>query len=200
MTEPNLSIAVTSLIKGVVYRDADPGVWQHVLSLRSQVQDHVAVMGLAAVVDEAEGHAFLRQRPDPEEGSGEQPVPRLVPRRALSFHLSLLLALLRKKLAEADASSADAKLVLTRDQIVELLIVFLPTGSTEARIVENVDRLITKATDLGFLRRVSEQPAEYEVRRILKSFVDAQWLADFDARLSAYAAQLAGDDVPEVTA
>ncbi len=38
------------------------------------------------------------------------------------------------------------------------------------------------------------------MRRILKSFVDAQWLADFDARLSAYAAQLAGDDVPEVTA
>ncbi len=129
MTEPNLSIAVTSLIKGVVYRDADPGVWQHVLSLRSQVQDHVAVMGLAAVVDEAEGHAFLRQRPDPEEGSGEPPVPRLVPRRALSFHLSLLLALLRKKLAEADASSADAKLVLTRDQIVELLVVFLPTAA-----------------------------------------------------------------------
>jgi hypothetical protein len=31
----------------------------------------------------------------------------------------------------------------------------------------------------------------YEVRRILKAFVDAQWLADFDARLTAYQAQLA---------
>jgi hypothetical protein len=35
-------------------------------------------------------------------------------------------------------------------------------------------------------------PASFEVRRILKAFVDAQWLADFDARLSAYQAQLAG--------
>jgi hypothetical protein len=26
----------------------------------------------------------------------------------------------------------------------------------------------------------------YEVRRILKAFVDAQWLADFDARLAQY--------------
>jgi len=32
------------------------------------------------------------------------------------------------------------------------------------------------------------------VRRILKAFVDGQWLADFDQRLAAYAALLAGDD------
>jgi len=29
------------------------------------------------------------------------------------------------------------------------------------------------------------------VRRILKAFVDAQWLAEFDARLAAYLAHLA---------
>ena len=32
----------------------------------------------------------------------------------------------------------------------------------------------------------------YEVRRILKAFVDAQWLAEFDARLASYQSQLAG--------
>jgi hypothetical protein len=31
----------------------------------------------------------------------------------------------------------------------------------------------------------------YEVRRILKAFVDAQWLAEFDTRLAAYQAHLA---------
>ena len=30
----------------------------------------------------------------------------------------------------------------------------------------------------------------FEVRRILKAFVDAQWLADFDMRLAAYHSQL----------
>jgi hypothetical protein len=30
----------------------------------------------------------------------------------------------------------------------------------------------------------------FEVRRILKSFVDAQWLAEFDARLAGYRKQL----------
>jgi hypothetical protein len=30
----------------------------------------------------------------------------------------------------------------------------------------------------------------FEVQRILKAFVDAQWLAEFDGRLAAYRAQL----------
>ena len=49
--------------------------------------------------------------------------------------------------------------------------------------------------ELGFVRRLKAQPgqpAAFEVRRILKAFVDAQWLADFDARLAAYPAPLAG--------
>ena len=33
-----------------------------------------------------------------------------------------------------------------------------------------------------------------EVRRILKAFVDAQWLAEFDLRLSTYRAHLLGGD------
>jgi len=32
----------------------------------------------------------------------------------------------------------------------------------------------------------------YEVRRILKAFVDAQWLAEFDTRLAAYQTAFAG--------
>ncbi len=54
-------------------------------------------------------------------------LPRLIPRRALSFHVSLLLALLRKKLAEFDAQGGDTRLMLTREQIVEMVRVFLPT-------------------------------------------------------------------------
>jgi hypothetical protein len=35
-------------------------------------------------------------------------------------------------------------------------------------------------------------PGSYEVRRILKAFVEAQWLAEFDARLGVYQTQLSG--------
>jgi hypothetical protein len=34
----------------------------------------------------------------------------------------------------------------------------------------------------------------YEVRRILKAFVDGQWLADFERRLADYAVLLSGQE------
>jgi hypothetical protein len=150
----------------------------------------VAVLGLTVVIDEAEGYAFLRSQARDDEADGEPAIPRLIPRRALSFHVSLLLALLRKKLAEFDASNADTRLVLTRQQIVDLCSVFLPASTSEARLIDQIDAHITKIVELGFLRRIDGAETTYEVRRIIKAFIDAQWLADFDARLADYAAEL----------
>ena len=190
-TEPDLSTAVIQLIKGVVYRDTHDKAWQHLLQLQPQVRDYVEVLGLQVVIDESEGYAFLRQRPVDEDD--DQQVPRLVARRSLSFHLSLLLALLRKKLAEFDAQGGDTRLMLSRAQIAEMLRVFMPATSNEARLIDQIDANINKAVDLGFLRPAKSAEPVYEVRRILKAFVDGQWLADFDSKLTEYAGSLAGE-------
>ena len=195
-TELNMPLVVTQLMKGPLYRDTHGVAWHHLLQLQAQVRDYVNVMGLTVVVDEAEGYAFLRSKPDIDDDEGP-PVPRLVARRSLSFHVSLLLALLRKRLAEFDADNSDTRLMLTRDQIVELLTVFLPGSTNDARLVDQIETHIGKIVDLGFLRRLPGQQGIYEVRRILKAFVDAQWLADFDQRLAAYAAEMAGDNAGE---
>lgn len=197
--ETGLSMVVIPLLRGVVYRDSEGATWQALLNLQARVRDYVAVLNLELILDEAEGYAFLRQRPDPEDGSTPK-LPRLIPRRPLSFPVSLLLALLRKKLAEFDAGGSDTRLVLSREEVVELIRVFLPESSNEARLMDQVDTHLNKVVDLGFARRLrtpANQPAQYEVRRILKAFVDAQWLADFDARLADYRAQLAGDPSSE---
>jgi hypothetical protein len=190
--EPDLALAVTQLMKGVVHRDTHDRAWRSLLELQPQARDYVDVLGLQVVIDEAEGYAFLRQRPaDPEK---DDPLPRLIPRRALSFHVSLLLALLRKKLAEFDAQGGDTKLMLTREQMAEMVRLFLPVTSNEARLSDQIDAHINKAVDLGFLRPAKNSEHVYEVRRILKAFVDGQWLADFDARLAEYAALLEGEE------
>ena len=193
-TEPDLSTAVIQLVKGVVYRDTHDKAWQHLLQLQLQVRDYVEVLGLQVVIDESEGYAFLRQRPVGEDdGPGPQQLPRLVARRSLSFHVSLLLALLRKKLAEFDARGGDTRLMLTRAQIAEMLRVFMPATSNEARLIDQIDANINKAVDLGFLRPAKSAEPVYEVRRILKAFVDGQWLADFDTKLAEYAATVTGE-------
>lgn len=195
---PDLSVLLISLLKGVLYREDDERLWATLLNLQARVREYVLLINLELVLDEAEGHAFLKGRPDPTDDDPAPRLPRLVTRRPLSFPVSLLLALLRKKLAEFDAGGGDTRLVLTRDDIVELLRVFLPDGSNEVRLVTQIEATINRIVDLGFLRRLrpaagaATGPGSYEVRRILKAFVDAQWLAEFDARLAEYQSQLSG--------
>ena len=191
-----LSTLVIGLLKGVIYREGDERLWGTLLDLQARVRDYVSVLGLELVLDEAEGHAFLKSRAETAEDEAAPKLPRLVARRPLSFPVSLLLALLRKKLAEFDAGGAETRLVLSRDEIVELVRVFLPQSSNEARLIDQIETHINKVVELGFLRRLKSAggsargPDSYEVRRILKAFVDAQWLADFDARLAVYRAQV----------
>jgi len=131
----DLSVLVISLLKGVVYQAGDASLWHALLNLQTRVRDYVAVLGLELVLDEAEGYSFLRALQESEE-EGAAKLPRLVARRPLTFSVSLLLALLRKKLAEFDVTGGDTRLVLTRDQLVELVRVFLPDTSNEAKLID----------------------------------------------------------------
>ncbi|SCX56372.1 protein of unknown function [Klenkia marina] len=201
--ELSLPLVVTSLMRGVVYREAAPEVWRHLVALQPDLRDHVATMGLVAVVDEAEGYAFLRQRPE-EPAEGGPAIPRLVARRSLSYPVSLLLALLRRRLAVADTGDTGGRLVLSRLEIVDLVADLLPDPGRRNRLLEQVDGHIAKVVELGFLRRMpggaGGSDGRFEVRRVLKAFVDAQWLADFDTKLAEYAAtqqtQPAVEDLP----
>lgn len=186
-----LSAVLIPLLKGVTYRADDAAHWSALLQLQGRVRDHVAVLGLELMLDEAEGYAFLRSRTLPDDDPAAR-LPRLVARRPLSFPVSLLLALLRKKLAEFDAGGGDTRLILSRLQVAELLRVFMPEGSNEARLIDQVDTQLNKVIELGFVRRLRGQDGMFEVQRILKAFVDAQWLGEFDTRLAAYRAQLQG--------
>lgn len=196
-TNNDLSVLLIGLLKGVLYRADEERHWASLLNLQARVRDYVTVLNLELILDEAEGYAFLKGRPEPADDDPAPRLPRLVARRPLSFPVSLLLALLRKKLAEFDAGGADTRLVLSREEILELVRVFLPDGPNEARLIDQLETTINKVVELGFLHRLkptsgrASEPASYEVRRILKAFVDAQWLAEFDERLAAYQTQLA---------
>ncbi len=185
-----LSAVVVPLLKGVIYQEDNPGLWSLLLKMQAGVRDYVAVLGLDLLLDEAEGYAFLRSRQNDVDDS-DTATPRLVARRQLSYPVSLLLALLRKKLAEFDAGDGDTRLILSRDEVVDLIRIFLPAGSNEVKLIDQVDTTLNKIAELGFIRRLRGQRQTIEVRRIIKAFVDAQWLADFDQRLAEYRQQRA---------
>jgi hypothetical protein len=143
------------------------------------------------VVDDAEGYAYLRSRP---EEDGDESLPRLVRRRALTYNVSLLLVLLRKRIVEFETTGGEGRLVLTTDQIIEMLRLFQAESTNDARIADQAETTIKKAAELGFLRQLRGQRDHWEVRRILKAYVDAQTLSDFASKLLEYVGSVATDE------
>jgi hypothetical protein len=179
-----VSSAIIRLMQGVVYRESDADTWLTLDRAGAGVRDHFATIGVDIVVDEDEGFAYLRTRPDVE---GEDALPRLVRRRTLSYPVSLLLVLLRKRLVEFETGGGEGRLVLTTEQVVEMLRLFQADTTNDARVVDNAETTIKKAAELGFLRPLRGQSDHWEVRRILKAYIDAETLADFAGKLREYA-------------
>ena len=186
------STAIIKLMQGVIYRETNEDVWRTLERNGAPVLDHFARIGVRVIIDEVEGYAYLKTSA-PEEG--EDPLPRLVQRRELSYNASLLLLLLRKRLAEFEAGGEEGKLVLERDAITEMLRLFLPDSTDEVRIVKRVDASITQVVKLGFLEELrGAHQLSWEVKRIIKAYVDAETMADFASTLAAYAAVEVGDE------
>ncbi len=182
-----LAAILVQLLKGVVYEDRHAKLWLSLLQLQAAVRDYFRVIGLELYLDEAEGYAFLKQQPIDEDNSDAITVPRLIPRRSLTFPVSLLLVMLRKRLAEEDALGGSTRVVLSREQIADMMLLFMPEQKNEARLNDQINTAINRAIDYGFLRKLKQSGAELlEIRRILKAFVDAQWLDEFQQHLDGY--------------
>lgn len=183
--EQAVATTIIELMRGVVYRESQETSWGTLARHSAAVRDHFATIGVDVIVDDDEGYAFLRSQ---DEGDGDEPLPRLVKRRSLTYNVSLLLVLLRKRLVEFETTGGEGKLVMSRDQIIDLLRLFLADSTNEARVIDQVDTTIKRAAELGFLRLLRGTSDQWEVRRILKAYVDAQTLSDFAAKLQEYAA------------
>lgn len=188
---PERAVAVSAirLMQGVVYQETD--AWDDLVRHQGAVRDHFAVVGLEVVIDDDEGYAYLRTADTPE---GEDALPRVIRRRSLTYADSLLLVLLRKRLAEFESAGDPGQLVLTHDEIVEMIQLFLARSTDEAREAHQVDASINRLVGMGFLRQLKDRKGTWEVRRILKAYVDAETLSDFSAKLAEYAEAGAQND------
>ena len=111
-TGNSFSTVLITLLKGVVYADENAALWQNLLTFQARIRDYMREIGLELIVQEDEGFAWLQTLTPHGEETG---LPRLVMKRQLSYPVSLLLALLRRKLAEHDATSSESRLILGRE-------------------------------------------------------------------------------------
>ena len=182
--QPSISPLIIHLLKGILFRNQHPLLWNDLLELQSQVLDYVQVIGLNLEIDDVEGYAWLVQIiPDEDE---KNPLPRLIARRPLSYPISLLCVLLRKKMAEADSSGDEMRVIVSREELASSMQVFMPEKSNEAQIAASINATINKVAELGFLRKLKNDNENLEIQRIISALVDADWTADFNEKLKIY--------------
>jgi len=86
-----------------------------------------------------------------------------------------------------------------------MLRLFMPDTSNEAKLIDQVDSHINKVIELGFLRKMksntkeSSKISQYEVKRIIRAYIDAQWLSEFDSKLAEYARVLSGEPATDTS-
>ncbi len=182
-TSPKLSCVLIHLLKGILFRNEQPNLWEDLLSLHAQVLDYFKVLGLKLEVNEIEGYAWLTQQVI-EENAIE--LPRLISRRPLSFHVSLLCVLLRKRMVEADKEGGQLRVIVSRQELHNAMLVFMPEKSNEAQINEQINTAINKVIELGFLRKLKDGE-QLEIQRIISALVNADWLVSLDEKLACYA-------------
>jgi len=177
-------VAITLLLKGLFYKSDNVKAWDELIeSSHGAIVDYFEVIGLEVVCDESEGYAYLQNKV--YEDDMPRP-PRLIRSRELSYKVSLLCVLLRKKVADFDMQNEDTKAIITDEDIKEQILLFLPDKTNEVKTLKEIDTSIKKVVELGFLRKLKNQEHTYEIKRSIKAFVDAQWLSDFAVRLDAY--------------
>lgn len=195
-TAPDMTLGhlIITLLRGVIAREDDDGKWNALLKLQGHVRDYLRTISLEVMIDESQGYAYARQRisEQPEDDT----MPRLIPRRQLRYPVSLLLVLFRKRLIEHDATSSDARLIVSRSDIMDMCRAFLSGSRGESKYLDQIDKILEQIDQLGFIRklpaRADDPDVRFEVRRILKAFVDPQWLTEFSQRLDVYREHLHG--------
>jgi hypothetical protein len=176
------SFLLARLLLEPIYRE-DEAQWHVLVAERDQVERYFRQIGQELIVDEAEGYAFIRQI-EPEGGDR---VPRVSRRQPLGYTATLLLVCLREELARFDAApDSSTRLVLTWQQLRELVGQFLRETNNQVRDVRMADTAIRKAEELGFLAHFGATESDtFEVMRILKARIGPGELEDIKRRLAA---------------
>ena len=178
------SIPIIYLFKGVLY-NTNEQAWKALIQYQNDVKKHFATVGINVVIDESEGFAFLTQKNFSEEGS--QYIPKLIERRQLSYPVSLLSILLRKKLLEFEKAGDEPRLILSYDQLHEMSTIFFPDNTShEKKVIDQINQYIKRLIELGFLRELKNEPNKLEVSRILKAYLPVEKLQEALSKLIEY--------------
>lgn len=173
------STTLINLLQGVVRKEDNAEIWNTIRSQQFRIDEYMEKIGLSLVIDDEGGFAFLKQRDD-------DVLPHLVKKQPLTFRMSLFLALLRNEINEYDSGSGEGALVIREEEMVRRMKPYFPDVSDEVKFTNSIDRCFSKTLEMKILVPVKDNEYEYEVQPVLRRFMDAEWLSEFNRQLDKY--------------
>jgi len=176
-------LAAVHLLQGVVYAD-DVRVWETILASQQPLTSYFARLGLLLVIDEAESLAYLRQMTEDEMPEGYEHLPKLFRKSRLSYDATLLCVLLREELRRFEEDDVhNERCVVEIASLFGQWRTFFPAQHDEVRHHREFGALLNKLGELGYVRKFSEEPEAWEIRRILKARLPASELENLKQQL-----------------
>jgi hypothetical protein len=162
--------------------------WEQLLQYQGELTRFLQQLGLQLVLEKEDGYAYLEQvRLDEEEN-----VAGWVRRVQLGYEESILLVLLRDMMAEFEVGEATAReLIRKRREIKEYAELFFKENPSRVKFIRDLDRLIDRVEELGFLEKVESHDLmdeqKFRIKKIIKARVDNEVLENFKQQLSEHA-------------
>jgi hypothetical protein len=177
------TVVFIRLLKGPV-EYIETNLWDKLLHYRADLQSFMAPLGLTLVLDENDGYAYARHA----YSEDEEPEVIWMQRRPFTYDESIVLVLLREMMAEFETGEATTReLLRKRHEIKEYAALFFREGASRVRFLKDIDRLIDKMAEYGFLELVEANDAideqRFRIRKLIKARVNAEVLEDFIGQL-----------------
>lgn len=183
--------SVLKLLKGSISEDHDNKTWDNLITYEKSIRSYLGKIGLDLYLDKIDGYAFLRQTRD-DENEGEEDVlnlPKLTVRRSLNRKETLLVVLLREALLDWEENHPEDPPILKRSSIHERLNPYFPETGNEVERIKELDRIIARVVDYGFIRDLRND--HFKIERIIKAKLPMEDLKIIKEKLES-----GGEDEP----
>jgi Sulfite reductase, alpha subunit (flavoprotein) len=174
------------LLKGPV-EYLEKGTWEKLMQYKAELTEFLQQLGLTLVVVEQDGYAYVKHTITEEDES----VVSWIQRRTLTYEESVMLVLLREMMADFEISEATTReLIKKRREIKDYAEMFFKEKASRVKFLKDIDRLIDKAEENGFLDKTENHDIadeqKFRIKKIIKSKVDADDLDQFYHQLQKH--------------
>jgi hypothetical protein len=174
------------LLKGPV-EYLDKPYWETLLQYQMQLNSFLLQLGLKLILEKDDGYAFVEQVKD----DAGDPMISWMNRRTLTYDESVLLVLLRNLMADFEMGEITSReLIKKRRELKEAAEDFFKENASRVRFIRDLDRLIDRVCELGFLEKWEEAELQdeqrFRIKKWIKHRVDNEVLEDFRKRLTAF--------------